>query len=117
MRGMVDRFPEALHGIDACFIAGDTLEQSPEPGLAGQTRVGGIDCNKLRMRLVMHAVVALSTAPKGFTASGLAGKVRTLNGPAAKPYRPGQAAYDLKRLRDKNLVSKIGNTRRYACEV
>ena len=57
----------------------------------------------------MHAVVALSTAPKGFTASDLAAKVRTLYGPSAKPYQPRQAAYDLKKLRGKKLVSKIGN--------
>ena len=113
MRGMLDRFLEALHGIDACFIADDTLEQLPEPGLVGQTKVGGIDCNKLRTRTVMHAVVALSTSPKGFAASDLAAKVRTLNGPSAKPYQPRQAAYDLKKLRGKKLVSKIGNSRRY----
>jgi len=113
MRGMVDRFLEALHAIDACFIADDTLEQLPEPGLVGQTKVGGIDCNKLRMRTVMHAVVALSTAPQGFTASDLAAKVRTLYGPSAKPYQPRQAAYDLKKLRGKKFVSKIGKNRRY----
>jgi len=113
MRGMVDRFLEALHAIDACFIADDTLEQLPEPGLVGQTKVGGIDCNKLRMRTVMHAVVALSTAPQGFTASDLAAKVRTLYGPSARPYQPRQAAYDLKKLRGKKFVSKIGKNRRY----
>src|SRR5207245_3254824 len=99
--------------IDACFIADDTLEQLPEPGLVGQTKVGGIDCNKLRIRTVMHAVVALSTAPKGFTASDLAAKVRTLYGPSAEPYQPRQAAYDLKKLRGKKLVSRTGNSRRY----
>jgi len=113
MCGMVDRFLEALHGMDACFIADDTLERLPEPGRVGQTKVGGIDCNQLRMRTVMHAVVALSTSPKGFTASDLAGRVRTLSGPAAKPYQPRQAAYELKKLRGKNFVSKIGNSRRY----
>ncbi len=113
MHGMVDRFLEALHAIDACFIADDTLEQLPEPGLVGQTKVGGIDCNKLRIRTVMHAVVALSTAPQGFTASDLAAKVRTFNGPSTQPYQPRQAAYDLKKLRGKKLVSRTGNSRRY----
>ena len=70
------------------FIADDTLEQLPEPGLVGQTKVGGIDCNKLRIRTGMHAVVALSTAPQGFTASDLAAKVRTFNGPSTQPYQP-----------------------------
>ena len=66
MRGMVDRVSGALHAIDACFIPDDTLEQLPE-GLVGQTKVGGIDCNQLRIRTLLHAAVALSTAPQGFT--------------------------------------------------
>jgi hypothetical protein len=111
--GMVDRFLDALHSIDACFIADDTLEQLPKPGQVGKTKVGGIDCNQLRMRTVMHAVVALSTSPKGFTASHLAAKVRALSAPTAKPYQPRQAAYDLKKLRGKEFVSKMGNSRRY----
>ena len=66
MRGMVDRVSGALHAVDACFIADDTLEQLPE-GLVGQTKVGGIDCNQLRIRTLLHAAVAPSTAPQGFT--------------------------------------------------
>jgi hypothetical protein len=113
LRRMVDRFLEALHCIDACYIADDTLEQLPEPGQVGKSKVGGIDCNKLRMRTVMHAVVALSTAPKGFSASALASKVCILNSPSATPYTARQAAYDLRKLRGKDLVGKIGNSRRY----
>jgi hypothetical protein len=113
LRRMVDRFLEALHGIDACYISDDTLEQLPEPGQVGKTKVGGIDCNKQRMRNVMHAVVALSTSPKGFTASELAAKVGALNGPSPTPYTARQAAYDLRKLRGKDLVGKIGHSRRY----
>ena len=36
MCAMVDRFLEALHSMDACFIAGDTLEWLPEPGWSGR---------------------------------------------------------------------------------
>lgn len=113
LRKMVDRFLEALHGVDVCYIAADTLEQLPEPGQTGKTKVGGIDCNQLRMRTVMHAVVALSTSPKGFTASDLAKKVSALNSPSAPSYTARQAAYDLRKLRGKDLAGKIGNTRRY----
>ena len=110
---MVDRFLDAVHCVDACFIASDTLEQLPRPGLVGKTKVGGIDSNQLRMRTVMNAVVALSTSPKGFTASQVAAKVNALSAATAKPYQSRQAAYDLKKLRGKELVSKIGNSRRY----
>ena len=113
LRKMVDRFLEALHCMDACYIADDTLEQLPEPRQVGKTKVGGIDCNKHRMRTVMHAVVALSTSPKGFTASELARKVSALNSPSATSYTARQAAYDLRKLRGKDLAGKIGNSRRY----
>ena len=111
--GMVDRFLDAVHCVDVCFIASDTLEQLPRPGLVGKTKVGGIDSNQLRMRTVMNAVVALSTSPKGFTASQVAAKVSALSAATAKPYQSRQAAYDLKKLRGKELVSRIGNSRRY----
>jgi hypothetical protein len=61
----------------------------------------------------MHAVVALATSPKGFTASDLARKVSAVNGPSVTPYTARQAAYDLRKLRGKDLVGKIGNSRRY----
>ena len=113
LRRMVDRFLEVLHCIDTCYIADDTLEQFPEPGHVGETKVGGIDCDKQRMRTAMHAVAALSTSPKGFNASDPAGKVCTLNSPSATPYTARQAAYDPRKLRGKDLVGKIGNSRRY----
>ena len=47
LRQMVDRFREALHSVDACYIADDTLEQLPEPGQVGKTKVGGIDCKPI----------------------------------------------------------------------
>ena len=75
--------------------------------------MGGIDCNKIRTRSVMHAAVALSTSPKGFTASDLAVKVRALGGLPDTPYRPRQAACDLKKLRGKEFARKFGNSRRY----
>ena len=39
LSGMVDRFMNALHAIDACFIADDTLEQLPIPAQVGKTKV------------------------------------------------------------------------------
>src|SRR5687768_14866545 len=64
------------------------------------------------MRFVMQASVALSTAPKGFTASDLAGKVGGLSSANAFRYGPRQAAYDLKKLRGKQLIEKIGSSHR-----
>jgi hypothetical protein len=59
----------------------------------------------------MAAVLALACAPQGFSASQLAAKVRPILG--SDDYQPRQAAYDLKKLRGKDWVNKVGGSRRY----
>jgi hypothetical protein len=86
-------------------IANDLLEQLPAPCQVGKTRVGGIDLNKPRMRWVGEAVIALSASPGGFTASQSKQK--------ASAYGVLRAAYDLKKLRGKDIVRRIGRTRGY----
>lgn len=113
LRGMLERFVNSLSCMDRCFIADDLLEKLPEPSPVGKTKVGGVDYNQPRMRLVMQASLALSTAPNGFTASDLARKVRDLSVAKEFPYGPRQAAYDLKKLRGKKLIEKIGASHRY----
>jgi len=113
LRSMLERFADALSCIDQCFIADDMLEQLPAASQVGKTIVGGIDLNKARMRQVIEALIALSPLPNGFTASELAARVVALGGHSQSPYRPRQAAYDLKKLRAKQIVQRIGNTRRY----
>jgi len=65
------------------------------------------------MRAVMAAVLALATQPGGFTVGDLAEKTRGHLGPGAPPSTPRQAAYDLRKLRGKALVERVGTTRRY----
>lgn len=113
LRGILERFLNAVGCMDACFVADDTLENLPLPAQVGQTKVGGIDLNKPRMRRVAEAALALSTSPAGFTASALAQKVRAMSGAAESEYGPRRAAYDLKKLRGKGMVRKIGSSRRY----
>jgi hypothetical protein len=113
LRGMLERFSNSLYCIGRCFIADDLLERMPEPSQVGKTRVGGVDYNQQRMRLVMHASLALSTAPKGFTASDLARKVNDLNRSANFQYGSREAAYDLKKFRGKHLIERIGSSHRY----
>jgi hypothetical protein len=99
--------------MDACFVSDDTMENLPQPTHVGQTKVGGIDLNKPRMRRVAYAVLALSSSPTGFTASDLAEKVRAISGQPASEYGARRAAYDIKKLRGKDMVQKIGASRRY----
>ena len=78
-----------------------------------ETKVGGIDLNRPRMRWVVEAVIALSPSPGGFTASALASQVRALSKQSESEYGARRAAYDLKKLRGKKIVRRIGQTRRY----
>src|SRR5208283_3289905 len=71
----------------------------------------GIDLNKPRLRHVTEAIIALSASPD--TASALADQVRALGNQTLSAYGPRQAAYDLKKLRGKQIVRRIGSTRRY----
>src|SRR5438552_1020788 len=65
------------------------------------------------MHRVAEAVLALSTSPAGFTASELAQKARAISGEVEPNYGPRRAAYDLKKLRGKAMVRRIGPSRRY----
>src|SRR6202166_1287010 len=113
LKGILKRFMDALSCIDQSFIADELLEQLPAPSQVGKTRVGGIDLNKPRMRWVGEAVLALSPSPGGFTASELASQVRALGNLNQSEYGARRAACDLKKLRGKQIVSRIGKTRRY----
>jgi hypothetical protein len=89
------------------------LEGLPSASRVGKSVVGGIDLNKPRMRHVTEAVIALSASADGFTAPALAAQVRALGNQNSPAYGPRQAAYDLKKLRGKQIVRRIGSTRRY----
>jgi hypothetical protein len=94
----LDKFPEVVSRLKA---------------ILGKTLVGGIDLNKLRMRQVVEALIALSPSPNGFTASNVAARVRALSKQSPSQYGPRHAAYDLKKLRGKQIIRRIGHTRRY----
>jgi hypothetical protein len=113
LKAILERFADALSCIDQCFIADDMLEQLPLATQVGKTRVGGIDLNKTRMRHVVEALIALSPSPNGFTASDVAARVRLLSRQDLPQYGPRHAAYDLKKLRGKQIVRRIGHSRRY----
>src|SRR6202521_5020417 len=113
LKSVLERFADALSCIDQCFIADEMLEQLPAASRVGKTIVGGIDLNKARMRRVIEALLALSSSPNGFTASEVAARVRALSKQSPSQYGPRHAAYDLKKLRGKHVIRRIGHTRRY----
>ena len=111
LAGMTGRFCTALDCVDVGFLPEDTLDQLPLPSRIGATRIGGIDLNKPRIRSTLAAVLALAAAPGGFTVQDLTTKVHTMTGHT--DYTIRQAAYDLRKLRGKDLIVKPGRSRRY----
>jgi hypothetical protein len=110
---ILDRFLEVVQCADSATLDDGTWEALPEASAVGAGRVSGIDMASARMTAVMDAVVALSTQPGGFSSGELACKVQERMDVLPKDYQPRQAAYDLKKLRGKKLVSKIGKSRIY----
>src|SRR6202034_4013408 len=88
-------------------------ESLPEAAMVGKARVAGLDLASARMTAVLEGVIALSTHPGGFTSGELAAQVQERLRISAAEYQPRQAAYDLKKLRGKKLVGKLGKSRRY----
>ena len=103
---MADRFCTGLDCVDVGFIPDGLLDGLPAPTQLGATRIGGIDLNKARMRNALAAVLALAVSPTGFTVGEFTNKVRAMTGKADHEYTIRQGAYDLRKLRGKQLLDK-----------
>ena len=113
LRGMLERFMTTLDCVDTAFISDQTMDQLPLPSRLGKTRVGGVDLNNPRIRTALSAVLALSPSPAGFSTAQFRAKIQSITGQSDGDYTPRQAAYDLKKLRAKDLITKLGRSRRY----
>jgi len=113
LAGIAERFATALDCVDTGFITDAVLDRLPAGSMLGATRVGGVDLNKARMRDALAAVLALAPAPNGFTVGEFTAKVRAMTGRSEAGYSIRQAAYDLRKIRGKQLVDKPGRSRRY----
>jgi hypothetical protein len=116
LTAMLERFMTTLDCVDAAFISDDTLDQLPQPSQVGKTRVGGVDMNRPRTRTALAAVLALANSPTGFTVGELTTRARAMTGQTVSDYTVRQAAYDLKKLRGKGLITRLGRARRYQVE-
>jgi hypothetical protein len=114
LREILERFLDALSCIEACFVSEDVLDNLALPSQVGAQRVGGIDMNRVRMRKVARALLALSAQPFGFTCAQLAGHVQGQNSIDGTRYDLRQAAYDLQKFRGKRFVGHFAaSSRRY----
>ncbi len=89
------------------------LDQLPLPSRLGKTRVGDVDLNNERMRRALSDVLALAPSPTGFTTAHFRAKVQAMTGLPSGDYTHRQAAYDLKKLRAKDLIARVRRSRRY----
>ena len=111
LAGMAERFATTLDCADIAFINDQVLDDLPLPSQLAATRTGGVDLNKPRIRAALSAALALTAAPCGFTVADFTAKVHAITRHTG--YTTRQAAYDLRKLRGKDLVAKPGRTRRY----
>jgi hypothetical protein len=112
LAGVAERFCDTLDCVDVGFLGDGILDQLPTPSVLGASRLGGVDLNQARIRDALTAVLALTPAPNGFTVGEFTAKVHAMTGHTS--YSVRQAAYDLRKLRAKQLVDKPGRSRRYA---
>src|SRR5215469_1920982 len=115
-RDMLVRFLDTIQAAHISFLDEAAFEGLSDPTTRGTKRLAGIDLNKARNRLVVDAVIALSTKPDGFTVAQLAESVHKRSGKPANAYSPRNAAYDLAKLTGKKLVRRIERSRRYAVD-
>ncbi len=111
LAGMAERFATAVDCADISFLPDGTLDELPLPSRLGATRIGGIDLNKPRIRAALAAALAQAAAPRGFTVAEFTARVRQMTGHA--DYTIRQGAYDLRKLRGKDLAARPAGTRRY----
>jgi hypothetical protein len=111
LSGMLDRFLDVCDCVHAAFVSDQSLDQLPQAGYLGATRLGGIDINRPRARAALAAALALATCPAGFTAASFTAKVQAITGDPG--YTARQGAYDIRKLRAKNLITRQGRSRRY----
>lgn len=113
LAGIAERFATALDCVDTGFLDDGILDELPTGSTLGASRIGGVDLNRPRMHEALRGVLALAPAPNGLTVAEFAAKVHALTGADDSAYNVRQAAYDLRKLRGKQLVDKPSRSRRY----
>jgi hypothetical protein len=113
MRQNVATFLNVVQAAHISFLDEGTFDTLALPSERGSKRLAGVDLNKSRMRTVVEAMVALSPKPDGFTTADLALQVRERAGLKPEQYSARQAAYDLAKIRGKDIVQRVHRSRRY----
>ena len=113
MRETVLNFMNVVQAVHHCTVGARHLDGLAAPTRRGAKRIAGVDLQKPRMQAVAAGVIALAAVPRGFTAEELAAQAKQHRPRLRRNYGGRQAAYDLRKLRAKGLVQRVGKTRRY----
>jgi hypothetical protein len=116
MQEMLVRFLSVVQAAHVSFIDAGQFESWAEPSQRGSRRLAGLDLNKARNRAVVRGLVALSSAPEGFTVPELAEQVRQRLNCSPEEYSARRAAYDLAKARGKGLTERVPGHCRYQCQ-
>lgn len=114
LRSIMNNFMNNLCYTHVSLLNDGSLEQLTTPTQRGKQRLAGVDINKKRNIAVMECVLALAIKPGGYSAKDISLLMKErLDKKQSSAYTPAKAAYDLRKLRGKALVDKIGNGRKY----
>jgi hypothetical protein len=117
LQQMTIDFLNILTAAHKSFLPDDALDRLIVPTHRGNRRLAGVDLQNPRMCKVCDAPLALSPNQSGFTTQELTDKVHQLFPDTRGKYSRRHVAYDLLKLRGKNLVKRISRTRRYCVQL
>ena len=110
LKVLMNDFMNNLQYLHVAMIDYLDLNTLSTPTCKGNHRLAGINIAQPRMQDVLQCVIALSIQPNGYAAKDVAKRMQLIGW---HEYQPRHAAYDLRKLRGKNLVQKQG-ARKYA---
>ena len=114
LAGIAERFATALDCVDTGFIGDGVLDQLPTGSTLGAHPRRRCRPEQDRGCVTRcKAVLALAPAPNGFTVAEFTAKVHAMTGTSSAAYSIRQAAYDLRKIRGKQLLDKPARSRRY----
>jgi hypothetical protein len=76
-------------------------------------RIPGLRLTDPRAQALLHILLVFRLHPAGFTSRDLRALLGELLGRPPGAITPGQATYDLRRLREDDLITRIPHTHRY----
>jgi hypothetical protein len=77
------------------------------------TRTAGLRLTDPRAQALLHILLIFRLHPAGFTSRDLRALLAELAGQPPGTITPGQATYDLRRMREHDLIQRIPHTHRY----